>query len=76
MENNIVKTTAFRDHHGCKVLLEEMQDGQKHVRKTYGLNNVSFNNIPLDDEERWVLMKVLERSPLAKHGGRRKYIIY
>ena len=35
MENIIVKTTTFRDHPGCKCFLEEMQEGQKHVRKSY-----------------------------------------
>jgi len=35
MTNPIIKTTIFRDHPGCKVLLEEMQDGQKHIRKSY-----------------------------------------
>jgi len=51
MDNIVVKTTVFRDHPGCKVLLEEKQDGQKHVRKSYGANNVSLNNVLLDDEE-------------------------
>ncbi|MDR1690030.1 MAG: aminoglycoside phosphotransferase family protein [Clostridiales bacterium] len=35
MNNHIVKTTILRDNPGCKVLLEEMQDGRKHVRKSY-----------------------------------------
>ncbi len=43
MDNTIVKTTAFRDNPFCKVLLEEMQDGRKHVRKIY-LNNEQLNN--------------------------------
>ena len=33
MDNGIVKTTAFRDHPNIKALLEEMQDGRRHVRK-------------------------------------------
>ena len=34
MTKPIIKTTTFRDHPGCKVLLEEMQDGQKFIRKS------------------------------------------
>ncbi|MDR1689388.1 MAG: hypothetical protein LBS21_12370, partial [Clostridiales bacterium] len=35
MNNHVVKTTVLRDNPGCKVLLEEMRDGRKHVRKSY-----------------------------------------
>lgn len=63
MDNIIVKTTTFRDHPRCKVLLEEMQDGQKHVRKSYGARNISLNNVPLDDEE-WAALCFLYNSGL------------
>ncbi|MCL2054649.1 MAG: aminoglycoside phosphotransferase family protein [Oscillospiraceae bacterium] len=35
MENTIVKTTTFRDYPGGEVILEEMQDGRKHIRKLH-----------------------------------------
>jgi len=51
MDNVVVKTTTLRNHPNCMVLLEEMQDGRKHIRKSYGANNVSLNNVLLDEEE-------------------------
>jgi hypothetical protein len=63
MDNIIIKTSTLRDHPGCKVLLEEMQDGRKHVRKLhtntqyeltdkfakllYDLHNIIPNKTPL-----------------------------
>ena len=35
MDNIIVKTTVFRNHPGGKVFLEEMLDGQNHIRKLH-----------------------------------------
>jgi len=51
VDNDVIETKIFRDNLGCKVILETTRDGKRYVRKTYGINNVSLNNVPLDDEE-------------------------
>ncbi|MCL1882409.1 MAG: aminoglycoside phosphotransferase family protein [Defluviitaleaceae bacterium] len=76
MNNTILKTTTFRDHPGCKVVLEEMQNGQKHIRKLHAkvdeewdamcfLHNAGFNvPKPYKIDEQGMYMQYLDNGIL------------